>query len=130
MLQTGNSAGGLLYYIASNPEKQEKLREEVLSVLPDKTSLITYDILQQLRYTKACVKESLRLFPAAIGNLRTMPTDVCIGGYKIPAGVFVTFISHISQHLITKFKIYLVSIFFKFSYFKMKKFGMIIQHFC
>ncbi|KAL6431239.1 hypothetical protein ACFW04_007137 [Cataglyphis niger] len=86
---TGNSAGGLLYYIASNPEKQEKLREEVLSVLPDKTSLITYDILQQLRYTKACVKESLRLFPAAIGNLRTMPTDICIGGYKIPAGMNV-----------------------------------------
>ncbi|XP_072761568.1 probable cytochrome P450 12a5, mitochondrial isoform X2 [Anoplolepis gracilipes] len=83
---TGNTAGSLLYYIANNPEKQEKLREEVMSVLPDKTSSITYDVLKQLRYTKACIKESLRLFPVSIGNLRTMQTDVCIGGYKIPAG--------------------------------------------
>ncbi|XP_070157451.1 probable cytochrome P450 12b2, mitochondrial [Polyergus mexicanus] len=86
---TGNVVGGLLYYIANNPEKQEKLREEATAILPDKTSSITHDILQQLRYAKACVKESLRLFPAATGNLRTMPTDVCIGGYKIPAGVNV-----------------------------------------
>lgn len=88
-LQTGNVAGATLYYIASNPEKQEKLREEVMSMLPDKTSPITYEIFNRTRYTKACIKESLRLFPIFIGNLRTMQTDVCIGGYKIPAGVRV-----------------------------------------
>ncbi|XP_029158487.1 probable cytochrome P450 12b2, mitochondrial [Nylanderia fulva] len=86
---TGNIAGSLLYYIANNPEKQEKLREEVMSVLPHKTSPITYEILTQLKYAKACIKESLRLFPVSIGNLRTMQTDVCIGGYRIPAGINV-----------------------------------------
>ncbi|GAB1867131.1 Probable cytochrome P450 49a1 [Camponotus japonicus] len=83
---TGNVAGAMLYYIASNPEKQDKLLLEVLSVLPEKTSPITYEILNRTRYTKACIKESLRLLPIIIGNLRTMQTDVCIGGYKIPAG--------------------------------------------
>jgi cytochrome P450 family 12 len=83
---TGNMAGSLLYYIANNPEKQDKLREEVMSVLPDKTSPVTQDVLNQTRYAKACIKESLRLFPIAIGNLRTMQTDVCIEGYRIPAG--------------------------------------------
>ncbi|EFN64099.1 Probable cytochrome P450 49a1 [Camponotus floridanus] len=83
---TGNVAGAMLYYIASNLEKQDKLLVEVLSALPEKTSPITYDTLNRMKYTKACIKETLRLFPITIGNLRTMQTDVCIGGYKIPAG--------------------------------------------
>ncbi|XP_012222030.1 probable cytochrome P450 12a5, mitochondrial isoform X2 [Linepithema humile] len=83
---TGNMAAGLLYYLATNPEKQEKLREEVMSVLPDKTSPVTHNVLSQTKYAKACIKESLRLFPVAIGTLRTVPTDVCLGGYKIPKG--------------------------------------------
>lgn len=83
---TGNAAGGLLYYIANNPEKQEKLREEVMSVLPNKTSLVTHDILNQITYTKACIKESMRLFPITIGIQRTMQKDTTIGGYRIPAG--------------------------------------------
>jgi cytochrome P450 len=86
-LQTGNIGGALLYYIATNPEKQEKLRDEVMSVLPDKTSAVTHEVLHETKYAKACIKESLRLFPLAIGNLRTMQSDVSIGGYKIPKGV-------------------------------------------
>ncbi|XP_077280264.1 putative cytochrome P450 12b2, mitochondrial isoform X1 [Temnothorax americanus] len=86
---TGNVSGSLLYYIANNPEKQEKLREEVMSVLPDKTSPVTQDVLNRTKYAKACIKESLRLFPIAVANLRTMQTDVCIGGYRIPAGTDV-----------------------------------------
>jgi len=94
LLQTGNVAASLLYHIATNPEKQEKLREEVMSVLPDKASPVTHDVLNQTKYAKACIKESLRLFPIAAGILRTLQTDVCIGGYRIPKGVrgvFLTF---------------------------------------
>jgi len=80
-------AGALLYYIATNPEKQQKLRDEVMSVLPDKTSVVTHEVLNETRYAKACIKESLRLFPVSIGNLRTMQSDVSVGGYKIPKGV-------------------------------------------
>lgn len=87
LLQTGNMTGALMYYIATNPEKQDKLREEAMSVLPDKTSPVTAEILHETKYAKACIKESLRLFPVSIGNLRTMQTDVSIGGYKIPKGV-------------------------------------------
>ncbi|CAL1679434.1 unnamed protein product [Lasius platythorax] len=83
---TSNVAGGLLYYIANNPEKQEKLRKEVMSVLPRKTSPVTYDILNRITYAKACIKESMRLFPITIGIQRTMQEDVTIGRYRIPAG--------------------------------------------
>ncbi|KYN27695.1 Cytochrome P450 CYP12A2 [Trachymyrmex cornetzi] len=86
LLQTGNVSGSLLYYIANNPEK--KLREEVISLLPDKTSPVMQDVLNQKRYAKACIKESLRLFSIAVAilTIRTIQTDVCIGGYKISAG--------------------------------------------
>ncbi|KAL6433664.1 hypothetical protein ACFW04_005741 [Cataglyphis niger] len=85
----GNAAGGLLYYIANNPEKQDKLRKEVMSVLPSKTSLVTYDMLNQIPYAKACIKESMRLFPTTIGVQRTMQKNISIGGYRIPAGLDV-----------------------------------------
>lgn len=68
-------------------KKQEKLREEVMSVLPDKTTPITNDILKNIPYVKGCIKETIRLFPITSGILRTMQTDVVIGGYMIPKGV-------------------------------------------
>jgi len=81
----------LLYHIANNPKKQEKLREEVMSVLPDKIMPITHDILKRIPYVKACIKESLRLFPIFNANLRTMQTDVTIGRYVISKGVRTNF---------------------------------------
>ncbi|XP_036138727.1 cytochrome P450 CYP12A2 isoform X2 [Monomorium pharaonis] len=81
---TSNAAAALLYYVANNVKKQEKLREEVMSVLPSKTTPITHDMLERIPYTKACIKESLRMFPIASGVQRTIQRDVLIGGYIIP----------------------------------------------
>ncbi|XP_011053756.1 PREDICTED: probable cytochrome P450 12b2, mitochondrial [Acromyrmex echinatior] len=86
---TTNAAGALLYYIASNKEKQDKLRKEVMSVLPDKTTLITHDLLEKIPYVRGCIKECMRLFPITNGILRNMPKDVCLGGYLIPKGANV-----------------------------------------
>ncbi|KAL0100910.1 hypothetical protein PUN28_019351 [Cardiocondyla obscurior] len=83
---TCNAAGALLYFIANNMEKQKKLRKEVMSVLPDKTVPITKDVLNKTLYAKACIKESMRLFPIAIGVQRNMQSNVSIGGYMIPKG--------------------------------------------
>ncbi|XP_011314941.1 cytochrome P450 CYP12A2-like [Fopius arisanus] len=83
---TGNAAGTVVYHIAINSRVQEKLREEVENVLPEKTSPMTYDVLNKIPYLKACIKEALRLTPIAIGNLRTMQKDTVIGGYRIPNG--------------------------------------------
>ncbi|XP_020291046.1 cytochrome P450 CYP12A2-like [Pseudomyrmex gracilis] len=82
----GNTAAGLLYHIAISPDVQEHLRREVTTLLPDKDSPITIDILNQSRYAKACIKESMRMLPVTSGVLRTMRQDVSIGGYRIPAG--------------------------------------------
>lgn len=83
---TGNTSGALLYYLATNPEKQEKLRREAESLLPRKDSPIGPETLSNAAYAKACIKETLRLFPLAIGILRTMQQDVEIDGYVVRKG--------------------------------------------
>jgi len=50
----------LLYFLARNPDKQEKLRDEILSVVGPKGTSVTPEALNELRYLKASIKESLR----------------------------------------------------------------------
>ncbi|CAH2048629.1 unnamed protein product, partial [Iphiclides podalirius] len=65
---------GLLYNLAINPEVQKKLRKELSSKQPSK-------------YLKACLKESLRLYPVLPANLRRTTKEHVVGGYCIPKGV-------------------------------------------
>ena len=58
--QTAFSTAALLYHLAKNPDKQQKLFEEIQRYLPDKDQPITADILNELKYLKACIKESMR----------------------------------------------------------------------
>jgi len=84
----------MLYYIANNMEKQEKLRKEVMSVLPDKTMPITSDMLQNIPYVRGCIKETLRLFPITNGVLRNIQQDIYLGGYMISKGVRIVFLNY------------------------------------
>jgi len=57
---TSNSTSFLFYLLARNPEIQEKLREEIFQVVGPRGSPVTASAVNELRYLKACVKESLR----------------------------------------------------------------------
>ena len=57
--QTGTSALWLLYELACNPGVQEKLYEEVSTIIgPDDD--FTPETFAKMMYMKACVKETLR----------------------------------------------------------------------
>lgn len=77
----------MLYLLAKNPEKQTVLRNELCKYLPEKNSPITKEILSNLRYLKAVIKESNRMAPVAIGNARKTVKDLVLGGYQIPKNV-------------------------------------------
>ncbi|PRD27096.1 UNVERIFIED_CONTAM: Cyp12a4 [Trichonephila clavipes] len=88
-MQTSHTVGFLLYHLAKNPEKQELLYQEINRMLPSKEMKITPTIHDELRYLKACVKESMRLKPVIGGAARTLANDVVLSGYKVPAGAMV-----------------------------------------
>ena len=58
--QTSNTVGFTMYHLAKNPDKQEKLYEEIKKILPSKDMPITAKVLNELSFVKACIKETLR----------------------------------------------------------------------
>ena len=86
-LQTSHTTSFLFYFLAKNPEKQEKLRKEILSVVGPKGNNVTLESLNKLNYLKACIKESLRLRPAVMGNGRILGDDLVLSGYNVKKGV-------------------------------------------
>lgn len=76
---TSNTITASLYLLATNPEKQEKLREELMSQ-------------QEKRpYLRACIKESLRMLPVVSGNARQTTKEYNILGYNIPKNTLIVF---------------------------------------
>ncbi|XP_017041165.1 probable cytochrome P450 12a5, mitochondrial [Drosophila ficusphila] len=89
---TSSTFAGLLLCLAKNPEKQLKLREEVMKVLPNKDSEFTEASMKNVPYLRACIKESQRIYPLTVGNARGLTRDAVISGYRVPAGTFVSMI--------------------------------------
>lgn len=70
----------ILLSLAKNPDKQSKLREEVMAMKEP----LTRESLNSAPYLRACIKESIRMYPVTFGNGRAVVRDVVIGGYQIP----------------------------------------------
>ncbi|XP_077488423.1 cytochrome P450 302a1, mitochondrial-like isoform X2 [Amblyomma americanum] len=83
---TAYSTTFILYHLATNGSCQEKLAHELLSLLPGKDSKLSMQQLQGASYLRACIKESLRLSPIAIGVGRVLSEDIVLSGYNIPSG--------------------------------------------
>lgn len=59
VFQTANSLLWILYNLSRNPHVQEKLLEEIQSVLPENQVPRAEDV-RSMPYLKACLKESMR----------------------------------------------------------------------
>ncbi|XP_017091373.2 probable cytochrome P450 12a4, mitochondrial [Drosophila bipectinata] len=93
---TSSTFTALMLCLAKNPEKQEKLREEIMKILPEKDSEFTEASMKNMPYLRACIKESQRVSPLIVGNARVLEKDAVLSGYQVPAGTYVT-ISPISS---------------------------------
>ena len=81
----------ILYQLATRPEEQEKLYQELKRVIPDPNTPLTVQTLDQLHYLKGFIKEVFRVYSTVIGNGRTLQEDTVLCGYRIPKGVQVVF---------------------------------------
>ena len=85
---TSSTAAFLLYHLAANPEKQEKLYEEVCKTIGH-DGRVTESALGKMKYMKACQTESQRILPAVFATIRRAEEGLVIGGYDIPKGTTV-----------------------------------------
>lgn len=92
---TAETTSWLLYRVAQRPDVEAKIRQEIvdkLGVQLEASDFITTEKLQQLTYTEAVVRETLRLYPAASWNMRYCNEDAVLSdGTFIPQGSYAVF---------------------------------------
>uniref|UniRef100_A0A914ZAU2 Cytochrome P450 n=1 Tax=Panagrolaimus superbus TaxID=310955 RepID=A0A914ZAU2_9BILA len=75
-----------LFNIATHPECQQKIYNEIHSTLAESESTdLTAESLSKLQYLKAAIKETFRLFPIGTEVSRVPQKDLILSNYHIPA---------------------------------------------
>ncbi|XP_043848206.1 cytochrome P450 3A8-like [Dromiciops gliroides] len=87
----------LFYHLATHPEIQEKLQQEIDAVLPNKEA-ITYDALVQMEYLDMVMHENLRIFPIGGRIERFAKKSIEIKGLMIPKGTVVIIPPYVLHH--------------------------------
>ncbi|GLH07258.1 Putative cytochrome P450 301a1, mitochondrial [Gryllus bimaculatus] len=88
---TSHMTASLLFHLAKNQQVQQRAAEEVLQALPSVHDPVTSETIARLPYLRACFKESLRIFPITIGNIRETPEDMVLNDYQVPKGILRSF---------------------------------------
>ena len=81
-----SSATSLVYYLAKNPEWQDKLREELRAITGGEGRALNYEELAKAELTEMAFKEALRMIPPVPTIPRRALEAFEFGGYHIPAG--------------------------------------------
>lgn len=95
----------LLYNIAKNPHVQNIIYDESLKLLPTPSSPVTIEVLNNAFYTKAVLKESLRLRPISIGIGRILQEKGVFSNYEVPEGTVVVSQNQVSCRLNENFPV-------------------------
>ena len=82
---TAHSLTMIVYTLAHHPECQQKIREEVDTIIADDESITASD-LGKLTYTSAAIRESLRLHPVIPSLLVHAYEDTSLGDIQVPKG--------------------------------------------
>ncbi|XP_040836338.1 cytochrome P450 3A6-like [Ochotona curzoniae] len=85
---TSNTLCFIVYLLATHPDVQQILQQEVDSGFSNK-ALVTYDAIMQMEYLDMVVNETLRLYPIAGRFDRVCKKDIKINGVFIPKGKIV-----------------------------------------
>ncbi|KAK9828027.1 hypothetical protein WJX81_001818 [Elliptochloris bilobata] len=84
---TASALAFTVYCIAANPDKCEKLLQEVDAVA--RGGPVGHAELERMPYLEACLKEGLRLYPPGPFAVREATEDMEVRGHVIPRGAWV-----------------------------------------
>ncbi|XP_067316647.1 cytochrome P450 3A9-like [Anolis sagrei] len=82
---TSSTLSYMAYLLATHPDVQQKLQEEIDEVLPNQATPV-YDTLLQMEYLDMVINETLRLYPIGGRIERVCKNTVEINGVTIPKG--------------------------------------------
>mgnify|MGYP005812009955 CR=1 FL=1 len=93
-----SSATSLVYFLAKNPEWQDRLRDELRAITGGEGRALGYDELGQAELTEMAFKEALRMMPPVPSIPRRAMEEFEFGGYRIPKGTPVGVNPHFVHH--------------------------------
>lgn len=80
----------VLYHISNDQRVQELMFEEAVKILPNEDDSLTPSMMNSdISYTRAVLKESLRLNPISVGVGRILNNDAIFSGFHVPKKVGV-----------------------------------------
>eukprot|EP00058_Branchiostoma_floridae_P018720 XP_002604209.1 hypothetical protein BRAFLDRAFT_73452 [Branchiostoma floridae] len=87
---TASGISWSLYCLAKHPGHQDRVREEVDSVLAGKDDEeLTWQDISKLKYLAMCVKEAMRLYPPVPIVSRRITRDFVFMGHPLPTGATI-----------------------------------------
>ena len=84
---TGNLLAFAAHFLATHPDAAQRMREERQSITDGRA--LNFDEVPKLRFTRAVISESLRLWPTAPGFFRAARTDTTLGDYTFSKGEWI-----------------------------------------
>jgi cytochrome P450 len=73
---TGKALSSVLLLLAMNPQEQEKVHDEISSILTSETDEVDEKMLAKMVYLDLVIKETLRLIPQVLAFIRETTEDV------------------------------------------------------
>lgn len=89
----------VMYQLLKNPEALNKLRQEVDAVFEEDEVVASYDKVKHLPYLRACLDESLRIYPPISHGLprETPPEGTSILGDWVPGNTSVSVSAYVAH---------------------------------
>lgn len=84
---TGNLLAFAAHFLATHPATAQRMRDERQTIAPDRP--LTFDEVPKLRFTRAVISETLRLWPTAPGFFRAARTETQLGDYSFSEGEWI-----------------------------------------
>lgn len=76
---SAHAFGWTVWCLATHPDVQDRVYDELRSVLWDGKVALTLDMLNDLKYLDMCIKEAMRVFPTVPFVERTLRQDTEMG---------------------------------------------------